>query len=280
LDNQRPPVEVEYYYVLMKPYFFFALLLVSLISCVYHDTREPVDCEASQLSVTLDSVATAANCSSGDGAIYVQASGGEEPYTFFLNAEENQNGSFTGLAPGIYSIRLVDFNGCETSLDNVTVMAEDFSFSAIFEEDTECLTDNGSVTIEVVDGNPPYQFKIANGIFADINTFSGLATGNHVVQVKDNDDCIISLNLTVPRGNTGVSWSTEIKPLMETYCATSRCHNGVARSNDFRNYATVKFYAKTIRSKTQDRSMPFDEALTQEQIDIIACWVDDGAIEN
>lgn len=264
----------------MNPYFVFALLLLSLISCVYHDTREPVDCEASQLSVKPDTVMKATDCSSGDGEIHVLASGGEEPYTFFLNAKKNQTGLFTGLAPGIYSIRLVDFNGCETSLDNITVMAKDFSFSAVFEEDTECLTDNGLVTIAVTDGNPPYQFKIANGNFSDVNTFSGLASGNHVVQVKDNNDCIISLNLTVPRGNTGVSWSTEIKPLMETYCATSRCHNGVARSNDFRNYTTVKFYAKTIRSKTQDRSMPFDEALTQDQIDIIACWIDDGVLEN
>ena len=120
----------------MNPYFVFALLLVSLISCVYHDTREPVDCGASQLSVTLDTVMTAANCSSEDGAIHVRASGGEEPYTFFLNAEENQTGLFAGLAPGIYSIRLVDSNGCETSLDNVTVKAKDFSFLPVFEEDT------------------------------------------------------------------------------------------------------------------------------------------------
>lgn len=261
-------------------YFVFVPLLIIFASCVYHDTRDPIDCSVSQLLITLDSAVKATDCSSGDGGIYIHASGGEEPYTFYLNEEKQPSTSYTGLAPGIYSVRLVDVNGCEATLGNVTVMASNFTFTVDLVEDTECLSGNGAVTIGVADGNPPYQFSIGGGAFADDSTFTGLNAGNHLIDVKDNNECIISLNITVPRGSTGVSWSGDIKPLMETYCATSRCHNGIKRPNDFRDYETVKLYAKTIRSKTQDRSMPFDEELTQDQIDIIACWIDDGAMAN
>ena len=67
---------------------------------------------------------------------------------------------------------------------------------------------------------------------------------------------------------------------MEKNCAISGCHNGVSRSNNFSEYASAKSFAKTIKSKTQDRSMPFDGSLTQNQIDLIACWVNDGALQN
>jgi hypothetical protein len=67
---------------------------------------------------------------------------------------------------------------------------------------------------------------------------------------------------------------------MEKNCATTGCHNGVSRSNDFREYTSAKTFANSIKSKTQDRSMPFDGTLTQDQIDLIACWVDDGAVLN
>jgi hypothetical protein len=91
---------------------------------------------------------------------------------------------------------------------------------------------------------------------------------------------MVTLTVTIPQGITGTSWSNDILPIMEKNCAITGCHNGTSRSNNFSQYASAKSFAKTIKSKTQDRTMPFDGSLTQQQIDLIACWVDDGALQN
>lgn len=93
-------------------------------------------------------------------------------------------------------------------------------------------------------------------------------------------------NLQVPEEeepfvcNPETSWQNDILPIMETSCSLSDCHDGRSR-NDWSDYAEVKQYALAIKQRTQDRSMPFDgPPLPQEQINIIACWVDAGAPNN
>lgn len=245
-----------------------------------HDTHIAVDCAKQNLTLTLDSTRAAAGCTSTAGAIFISAGGGREPYSFFLNDELRQTEDQTGLRPGIYTVRLQDANGCSAALDNIKVTATGISFTTTLTEDTECLSGNGAVTVEVPEGNPPYQYRIDDGAFSEDNTFTGLSSGYHHVEVMDNEDCTLSLNITVPRGQSEVSWANDIRPLLTTYCATTGCHNGISRSNDFRIYSSAKFYASSIRSKTQDRSMPFDGSLSAAQIGIIACWVDDGALNN
>jgi hypothetical protein len=267
----------------MNRFFLLIVLPMLWISCVNHDTAEPVSvdlCSLSDLHASLDSIHMATSCSIKNGAIYVSVTGGVPPYNYYLNDEPETDGYFELLGPGIYRVQISDFNGCDTTVADISVPADGFQFEASFEPDARCLADDGSITIEVNEGNPPFQFRLDGGLFGDGNTFTGLSHGGHTVEVKDNDDCVISLNLNVPRGQTDVTWTNDIKPIMETYCAVSGCHNGVSRSNDFRKHSTVRFYAKSIRSKTQDRSMPFDGSLSQAQIDIIACWIDDGALFN
>ena|SRR5688572_11439023 len=75
------------------------------------------------------------------------------------------------------------------------------------------------------------------------------------------------------------SWQNEILPIMTGSCATTGCHDGVSR-NDWTNYDEVMQYAASIKKRTQDKSMPFDGPLPQDQINKIACWVDNGALKN
>jgi hypothetical protein len=75
------------------------------------------------------------------------------------------------------------------------------------------------------------------------------------------------------------SWQDEILPIMTASCATSGCHDGVSRG-DWTNYNEVKDYAAAIKRRTVDKSMPFDGPLPQDQINKIACWVDNGALNN
>jgi hypothetical protein len=242
---------------------------------------DPVDCEVSGPSISLVQVANASGCSTNDGRIHVALSGGQEPLTLYLN-DQPADGleQINNLAAGVYSVLVKDANHCSATLDNVTILAADFSFTTSIEPNMSCLGGNGSVTVEVTSANPPYSFRLGNGNFTADNFFDGLTTGNHVITAQDNNNCSVSLSVTIPQGSTGTSWSDDIKPIMEKSCAITGCHNGVSRSNDFSEFASVKSFANSIKTKTKDRSMPFDGSLTQNEIDLIACWVNDGALQN
>jgi len=258
---------------------FVWVVLILLVSCVSHDLQR-IDCTLDGPSVQLVSITNATDCASGDGSVTTLVEGGKPPYTFFIDDVESPSAIFSDVSVGIHFIRIQDANGCEDTLNNVKVGALNFSFTATVVKDSLCLNNSGSIQVDVADGSPPFQYSINNGPFGDVNLFEELAAGNHLVKVVDSDDCGIDLNITVPRGNTGTSWLTDIRPLMVTYCALSGCHNGVSRT-DLRIYENAKTHASEIKQFTQDRSMPFEGTpLTQSQINTIACWVDDGAPDN
>ena len=258
-----------------------SLVVATIIFAACSSDDDPVDCATSGPVISLDGVENATSCLSNDGIIRVSVTGGKEPYGFFVNDQAvGSSAEINNLQAGSYSVLVSDANHCSSSVDNITIMSQDFSFTTTLQPNTACLTGNGSVSIDVVNSNPPYSFRLGNGNFTSDNFFSGLKTGNHIITVQDNSNCTVTLSITIPQGTTGTSWSNDIKPIMEKNCAISGCHNGVSRSNNFREYGSAKSFAKTIKSKTQDRSMPFDGSLTQNQIDLIACWVDDGALQN
>lgn len=265
----------------MQKFSRLAILCLSgfhLYSC--GSDPEPVDCEKSGPIISLGVVIDATSCSIADGSIKASGGGGKEPYIFSVNDQPGQaEGQFNGLSPGIYTVTVTDANGCSASVNNVTIKASDFTFTADITADNSCSAGNGSVVVEVTDGSPPYTFKIGEESFNENNTFNGLDIGNHTIYIKDNLDCIVNLTVTVPRGFTGVSWENEILPIIETSCALARCHNGTDRP-DLTKYENALFYAKSMKSKTQDKSMPREGTLSASQINLIACWVDDGALEN
>ena len=262
----------------MRGNFFLAAIAVIFFACSSDD--EPVDCEQAGPTISLGQVVNASSCSTHDGKIQVSVSGGREPYNFFVNGQAVSSDELTDLAAGGYSVMVTDANHCSATLDNISVLAEDFSFTIVIQPNTSCLSGNGSVTVNVENTNPPYTYQLGSGSFSANNIFTGLGNGNHFITVKDNSNCTVTLSVSVPKGHTGTSWMNDIKPIMEKYCATSGCHNGTSRSTNFKEYASAKSYANSIKTKTRDRSMPFDGSLTQNQIDLISCWVDDGALQN
>jgi len=263
----------------------FAIIVASVYStsCVYKEIPTAFDCSKSDLSITLLSKKDATSCRSIDGQLIMVATGGTGAYDFSLGDGIYQtNPVFDRLAPGSYVVTVKDIKGCKNNI-RVELAADNSTLttSVAATQDNQCLTDNGSVTITPSGGTPPYLFKIDNGTFASASTFTGLKNGNHSVIVKDKEDCQRTLIVTIPRGTTGISYSADITPIFIANCNFSGCHGAGATGRDWTKFSDVKVKSIDIKNRTSARTMPIGgNTLTNDEIQKIACWVDDGATEN
>ena len=262
-----------------------AIIIASIYStsCVYKEIPTGFDCSKSDLSIALLSKMDATSCRSIDGQIIMVATGGIGAYDFSLGDGIYQtNPVFDRLAPGSYVVTVKDIKGCKKSIQaELSASNSTLATSVTTAQDDQCLTDNGSVTITPSGGTPPYLIKIDNGTFASSTTFTGLKNGNHSVIVKDKEDCQRMLIVTVPRGTTGVSYSADITPIFKANCNFSGCHGAGTTGRDWTKFSDVKAKSIDIKNRTSARTMPIGgNTLTNDEIQKIACWVDDGATEN
>jgi hypothetical protein len=85
---------------------------------------------------------------------------------------------------------------------------------------------------------------------------------------------------------TGVSFQNDVQPIIEAKCAIPGCHNGSTSLPNWNNFATLQDYALTsdLRSLVVNRQMPVagspGGSLSQDEIDTIVCWIDNGAQNN
>lgn len=263
----------------MKGPLYITCIAVAIAACSDNDLPEKFDCTSSTLTLSVEEVEQASACDAVDGSVMVAAAGGQEPYAYSLGGLVQSEAMFSGLSPGIYTVTVVDAHQCSVSVANVSVPAVGFTVTTELTPDTSCLEGTGGVTIEVADGTPPYQYRLADGPYGTSNVFPGLRRGTHALSVKDDSGCEVELQVTIPQGITGVSWKNDVLPIVKTSCALNGCHDGLVRP-DLSRYDKAKFYAAKMKEFTQDRSMPFEGSISQEEIDLIACWVDDGAPDN
>lgn len=259
----------------------FILALLVFAACS-EDEPAKVDCAGSTLAIKVDSKKDVSSCSVNDGAINVSASGGGGTYQFKLNDQLFQSsGLYANLAAGSYIITVQDGDGCQRTVP-ATVLGynSNLTLSATaVTPDTQCVNDNGSITVAAAGGQSPFQYQLGTGIFSNSSSFSALKSGNYVVSVRDAANCIQSVSVAVPRGNTGTSYAGEVKAIIDNNCIS--CHRaGGSGPGDFTTQAGVAARAAQVKARTGNNSMPPGGALTPVQINLIACWVDDGAPNN
>jgi hypothetical protein len=262
-----------------------AIWIITVLGCANNDLDKGFDCNTTNITVTLESKNDVTSCIATNGSISVSASNGQSPYLYSINGGDfTSNPVFDNLATGTYTVTVKDANGCQSTLvpsPTITSPGSTLTLSASTGIDTSCLTGNGSISVTAGGGTPPYTYKLNNGNFDNLAAFAGLENGNYTVTVKDSQGCTFSLNSSVSRGDTGISWNAEIQTIMNTNCAVSGCHNG-NQSPNLSTLSGVQNSKASVKSRTGSRTMPPGgrTPLTDDQIKKIACWVDDGAKNN
>jgi hypothetical protein len=260
----------------------FTVMLLNT-SCSNNESGEKVDCKDSDL--TIDTTPSEpSTCSSTDGEIEVHGTGGKAPYMYSINGGAFvDNSVFTGLGAGTFTVSIKDKSACVQATEvTLSTPGSDLEVGIAASEDTGCKTATGSLSAEATGGTGPYTYQLNNGAFGASAEFNNLSAGLYTITAKDANNC--TTTSASERITTGVSYEANIKPLIETRC--KHCHGpgGVKADRDWTSYTNVKAFAAGIKSRTANGSMPADLAgtggLPQAERDLIACWVDDGALNN
>jgi hypothetical protein len=159
-------------------------------------------------------------------------------------------------------------------------LGTDLSATFITTADTDCISGNGQVSFSPSGGVAPYHLKFQGTVIDNSFELTGLTHGIHQASIVDNQLCEFVVAFTIPKGITNTSWSMDIKPIIDMRCAKPLCHVAGTGRSDLSQVANVQQLALQIKTKTQNRSMPFDEPMPANEIQLIACWVEDGALNN
>lgn len=256
---------------------FICLLSIFIWSCARLD--EEISC--SSLTIRLKAKAGPTVCSPPNGTISVFAQGGKPPYSFRLNDGPFQADSlFSALQSGNYVVEAMDANQCN-SFTNIDLPSLGSDLSATFTTtvDTDCVAGNGQIMFTPSGGVPPYSLKF-KGIIESSLVLTGLKNGIHQASIVDDQLCEFVMAFTIPKGNTNTSWSIDIEPIIDMRCAKPLCHVAGTGRSDLSKVENVQLLALQIKTNTQTGFMPFDEPMPANEIQLIACWVDDGALNN
>jgi gliding motility-associated-like protein len=137
------------------------------------------------------------------GEIVVNAIGGTPfPVTNYTYAWTGPNGfksssqNLTSLYAGTYNLVVTDQSGCKTPLQVIITQNDEIIITPTVTAISCAGSNNGSISIVVTGGIPPYQYawsNFANGTYQD-----NLAPGDYTVTVTDALLCVKVKTITVP----------------------------------------------------------------------------------
>ncbi|HEX3165624.1 MAG TPA: gliding motility-associated C-terminal domain-containing protein [Chitinophagaceae bacterium] len=140
-----------------------------------------------------------ASCSGiSNGMITVTPGGGNFPYQYSLNGGPSQSSNvFSGLAAGNYTIKVVDVNGCSATYP-VNINPGIALNATISKTNVSCNgAANGTITVDVSTGTPPYQYSLDDVTWFTSNIFMGLTAGTYTVYYRDNNACTNSQSVII-----------------------------------------------------------------------------------
>jgi uncharacterized repeat protein (TIGR01451 family) len=200
----------------------------------------PLACPNNTINVSITSQDL--SCTHPVDTLKAVVSGGTPPYTYLWNNFQASQ-SIIVTQGGIYMVVVTDSLGCQRSATDtisdlgVTILLEGLS-------NTTCNgINNGSVSVEVLGGTPPFTYLWSNGTTTD--SITGLPAGVYTLTVTDAASCTESMTWYVNNG--GTNWGYYVyTSALPTNCAS----NGQATATVYGGTAPFTYTWNTTPPQT------------------------------
>jgi gliding motility-associated-like protein len=139
-----------------------------------------------------------------DGKVFVTGTGGRGGYKYYVTPglHINKSGIFTGLATGIYTLRVIDTSGCEyVTYFTINPPANPLN-DVITKTDLACygVGNEGSATANVAGGTPPYTYLWSTEPQQTTAKATTLYFGYYDVIITDANGCEIRDTVYIEEG--------------------------------------------------------------------------------
>lgn len=126
----------------------------------------------------------------------LQASGGDEPYTYSVDGEHfvslNELPPLSALSCYVLSVK--DDNGCIRSITYGAPANTNCDWSSL---DMDSEFSNGALKLQGTGGTPPYQYSLGGISYSTNNVFPSLSPGVYTAYVMDSKGCDYNRSITV-----------------------------------------------------------------------------------
>lgn len=154
-----------------------------------------------------------------DGSIVLHVSGGTAGYQYAISPNLNQfsdDGTFTDLAAGDYTVIVQDANGCFEVLYFTITEPEALTLTLTTEDEICYGSEDGLMTLDIQGGTAPYSTSLNSNQDSDyeegVMNYSNLPSGTHVIFIKDANGCTTYEAFTI---NPGVNLEGTVEVIYE-----------------------------------------------------------------
>lgn len=156
------------------------------------------------------SVVTDVDCpDSTDGAIDFSVTSDFGPFGYAWNTGATTQ-DINNLEPGVYVVTVVDEASCEEEFLFVVESPPPITLDTLIVMPTCDGGTDGSVTIVVEGGTPPYEYNWQNTGFGPDNFLMNIAQGDYTVTIRDANDCLFTQVIPVRE------LQLELDPMVQT----------------------------------------------------------------
>ncbi len=138
------------------------------------------------------------------GSIDLNVVGGALEYNFLLDGIGTDSmGIFNNLAAGTYYATVIDSNDCE-ALDTIEITQPlEATIDIISIDGVTCGSNgDGSITFMGMGSSSSFEHSIDGISYTTSGSFSNLNSGPITLYAKDNNDCIVTMDIEIPESST------------------------------------------------------------------------------
>ncbi|MDD4218240.1 MAG: gliding motility-associated C-terminal domain-containing protein, partial [Bacteroidales bacterium] len=168
----------------------------------------------SQLNVFISSSENASCFGDLNASIQAGVSGGTPPYYYIWDDASSSTTSYLhNIGAGDYNVTITDNNGCSGTIGSTISQPDEIIAEITSSTNVTCNGGNdGTATVSVIGGTPPYSYIWNNLSHTPISTAQHLTAGNYSVTITDANACTTSssVSITEPTEITSSTHTTDV----------------------------------------------------------------------